>query len=378
MRDLSIETAGKRADGVAGEHGGSGSVLISVEGGSIRASGTDGSGVRMGRLNQSGVVQSAAPVGENGYRNQTAAVNGRVSGGPGEGAGVFLAGGGRVVIGPEARLGASSGIAIRAAGAAPRLRVDVIGGRPVPELLGGVVRNDGGDTVLAVNGVALYESANGGRLNAWAPNGARDVALAQGFTGLDFTSPDDYAYRPTPRAAVYEALPGFLLRLDAPGLPEKRVASPGSPVWARVSGGGGTYEAERSSVGAEYDFSRFAAEVGLDFLLEEGVAGSVSVRRIQGSADVNSPAGGGRIETEGFGAALGISLNLRKDFYARGSLSRASYKTDLSSECPGPPRYGRRRACHLPELRSRAPHRGERGDSADAPYLDVALGGRDG
>ena len=56
----------------------------------------------MGRLNQSGIVESAAPVGENGYRNQTAVVNGRVSGGSGEGAGVFLAGGGRVVIGPGA------------------------------------------------------------------------------------------------------------------------------------------------------------------------------------------------------------------------------------------------------------------------------------
>ena len=335
LRDVSIDTTGEGADGVAGEHGGSGSVLVSVEGGSIRASGTDASGVRMGRLNQNGIAESAAPVGGNGYRSQTAAVNGRVSGGPGEGAGVFLAGGGRVVIGAGGRLGAASGVAIRAAGSSPRLRVDVIGGRTVPELLGGVIRNDGGDTALAVNGFTLYESANGGRLSAWAPNGARDVTLVEGFAGLDFTSPDDFIYRYTPRAAVYEALPGFLLRLDAPGLSEKRTTSPGSPVWARVSGGRGTYEPERSKVDAEYDFSRFAAEAGLDFSLEEGVTGSVSVFRIQGSADVNSPVGGGRIEAEGFGAALGLSMNWQKDFYARGRFSLSNYSADISSRALG-------------------------------------------
>ena len=335
LQDISIDATGERAEGVAGEHGGSGSLLISVEGGSIRASGTDASGVRMGRLNQVGVVESAAPVGENGYRNQTVTVNGRVTGGPGEGAGAFLAGGGRVVIGPGGRLGAESGVAIRAAGDAPNLRVDVIGGRPVPELLGGVIRNDGGDTVLAVNGVSLYESANGGRLDAWAPNGARDIALAQGFTGLDFTSPEDFMYRYTPRAAVYEALPGFLLRLDAAGLSDKRGTSVGSPFWARMSGGRGTYEPERSSVGAEYDFSRFAAEAGLDVSLEEAATGSVSVRRMRGSADVKSAVGGGEIEAEGFGATLGFSVNWHDANYTRGRLSFATYSADLSSNARG-------------------------------------------
>ena len=130
-------------------------------------------------------------------------------------------------------------------------------------------------------------------------------------------------------------MPGFLLRLDAPGLPDKRATSPGSPVWVRVSGGTGAYEPERSSVGAEYDFSRSAAEVGLDFALEEGVAGSVSVRRIRGSAEVRSPAGGGRIEAEGFGATLGVSLGWRNDLYARGRFSLASCAIDLSSDTRG-------------------------------------------
>ena len=238
-------------------------------------------------------------------------------------------------------------------GAAPNLRVDVIGGRPLPELLGGVIRNDGGNTVLAVNGVSLYESANGGRLNAWAPNGARDVALAQGFTGLDFTSSEAFIYRYMPRAAVYEALPGFLLRLDARGLSDKRATSPGSPFWARISGGRGSYEPERSSVGAEYDFSRFAAEAGLDFSLEERATGSVSVRRIRGSADAKSPAGGGKIEAEGFGATFGFSVDWHDTNYTRGGWSLATYSADLFFQRPGPPRFGRRRAHELPEFGSR-------------------------
>ena len=86
---------------------------------------------------------------------------------------------------------------------------------------------------------------------------------------------------------------------------------------------------------AEYDFSRFAAEAGLDFSLEEGVTGSVSVFRIQGSADVNSPVGGGRIEAEGFGAALGLSINWQKDFYARGRFSLSNYSADISSRALG-------------------------------------------
>lgn len=335
LQESSIDATGERAEGVASEHGGSGSVLIAVEGGTIRAAGSDANGVRMGRLNQSGVVGSAAPVGENGYRNQTVTVNGRVSGGSGEGAGVFLAGGGRVVIGPGGRIEAESGVAVRAAGDAPNLRIDVIGGRTVSELLGGVIRNKGGETVLAVNGVSLYESANGGRLDAWAPNGARDVALAQGFTGLDFSSAEGFVYRYTPRAAVYEALPGFLLRLDAPGLSDKRVTSPGLPFWARISGGRGSYEPERSSVGAEYDFSRFAAEVGLVVLLEEGATGSVSLRRMRGSADVKSPAGGGRMEADGYGATFGFSLDWHDANYTRGSWSLAKYSADLSSSALG-------------------------------------------
>ena len=134
-----------------------------------------------------------------------------------------------------------------------------------------------------------------------------------------------------PRAAVYEALPGFLLRLNGGGLFGKRVSSPGSPVWVKLLGGRGSYEPERASVGAQFNFSRFSAEAGLDVSLGENATGSVSVRHVKGSANVAAPTGGGKIEADGFGLAFGVSLSGENEYYAHGRFSIASYAADLSS-----------------------------------------------
>ena len=138
-----------------------------------------------------------------------------------------------------------------------------------------------------------------------------------------------------PRAAVYEAMPGFLLRIDAPELSEKRIAWADSPVWARLSGGRGSYGPERASVGAQFDYSRFAAEAGLYVSLGKNATGSVSVRHVKGSADVSAPTGGGEIEAEGLGFSLGASLNSANDYYARGRISLTNYSVDLSSDALG-------------------------------------------
>ena len=138
-----------------------------------------------------------------------------------------------------------------------------------------------------------------------------------------------------PRAAVYEAMPGFLLRIDAPELSEKRIAWADSPVWARLSGGRGSYGPERASVGAQFDYSRFAAEAGLYVSLGKNATGSVSVRHVKGSAEVSAPTGGGKIEAEGLGFSLGASLNSGNDYYARGRISLTNYSVDLSSDALG-------------------------------------------
>ena len=134
-----------------------------------------------------------------------------------------------------------------------------------------------------------------------------------------------------PRAALYEAFPGFLLRLNGGGPEGERLRSPGSPVWAKLSGGRGSYEPERASVGAEYDFNRFTAQVGLDVGTGEHFTGSVSVRHVTGSADVSAPTGGGEVEAKGIGASLGVSWKGAGGYYANGSLSLTDYDVDIAS-----------------------------------------------
>ena len=138
-----------------------------------------------------------------------------------------------------------------------------------------------------------------------------------------------------PRAAVYEALPGFLLRLDAQSFTNERIAWPGSPVWVRLTAGRGSYASERASVGAEFDFDRYAAGAGLVIPLGENAKGSISVRSVGGSADVVSPVGGGTIEAEGYGVALEGSWSGDEDWYARGRFSLTSYDVDLASSALG-------------------------------------------
>ncbi len=251
----------------------------------------------------------------------------------GDAAGVFLSGGGKVFIGPRGSLGAESRIAIRAAGDAPRLHVDMnLDGRRVTQVIGeSFIHNHEGETTLLMNGVVLHEGASGAT-GLEAPNGAWDVTLLETptvtgriFSHNDFT--EDYA----PRAAVYEALPGFLLRLSSRGPAKKRITSPDSPVWVSLSNGVGSYEAERASVGAKYDFNHFGAEAGVSFSFGENLSGSISARYVNGSAEVESPAGNGEIEAQGLGLGLGASWSNTSGYYAAGRAALTDYDVDASS-----------------------------------------------
>ena len=157
-----------------------------------------------------------------------------------------------------------------------------------------------------------------------APNGARDISLAasQTVAGRVFL-PTDFVPAHAPRAAVYEALPGFMLRLDSRKEVGKRLRKSGSPVWVRVSGGQGSYAPDRSQVGAAYEFGRFEAEAGVDFAFsrEANVSGWASLRHVRGSADVSAPTGGGKIDAEGFGALFGVSWENAAGYHASGRIS---------------------------------------------------------
>ena len=166
-------------------------------GGNITTTGEGSQGVRVGSL-FSGAPVRVAPIGDDGYRRQTVTVDGAVTSAA---EGVYLAGGGRVVIGRRGSIRSGAGIAILATGDTPgavpsdpplkpKLRVDMnLGGRRVAQVIDDDwIVNDGGETTIAVNRVVLHEGATGvtGRT---APNGAWNVMMREeGVTVTDRTT----------------------------------------------------------------------------------------------------------------------------------------------------------------------------------------------
>ena len=268
-------------------------------------------------------------------------MNGRVFGGTGEGAGVFLAGSGKVIIGPNGSVGAESGVAIRAARqdsteTAPKLHLTLNpDGRRIARVLDDdYIVNDGGQTCILFNGVLLHRGDTGNTGDV-APNGAFDVTLKdEGVVVVadrDFSA-EDFIEVYAPRAALYEALPGLLLRLNSRGPTAER---PRSPVWVRLSGGQGSYEPDQAGVGAEYDFERFEVEVGVNHPLGENLSGSFALRHVQGSGEVSSPAGGGEIDATGIGVSFGAHWSAASGNYLASRLSLTDYDVDISTDKRG-------------------------------------------
>jgi outer membrane autotransporter protein len=135
-----------------------------------------------------------------------------------------------------------------------------------------------------------------------------------------------------PRAALYEVLPDFLLRLVDRGPTRER---PLEPVWIRFSRGAGSYEAERSTVGAAYDFDRFEAEAGVTASFGGDVEAWFAAHYLTGSADVDAATGGGGIDATGVGPSLGVYWGREANYYARGGYSLTVYDLDLSSSVRG-------------------------------------------
>ena len=212
--------------------------------------------------------------------------------------------------------------------------------------------NDGGQTHILFNGVLLHHGDTG-NTGYVAPNGAFDVTLkAEGVKVTDRSDPanwvitepaddvtddrdfsaDDFIEVYAPRAALYEALPGLLLRLNGRGPTAER---PRSPVWVRLSGGRGSYEPDQAGVGAEYDFERFEVEVGVNRPLGENLSGSVALHHVKGSGKVSSPAGGGEIDATGIGVSFGAHWSAASGNYLASRLSLTDYDVDISTDRRG-------------------------------------------
>ena len=207
-----ILTEGPGSYGIRALHGAvdtNRTIDISLDGGSVIAEGKNSHGIQVGGVSQ-GDVNLAAEFDSDGYRKQTVTVNGQVTGGTGTAAGVYLAGGGKVFIGPRGSIGADSGIAILATGDTPgedpvndppikpKLLVDMnLAGRRVAQVIGDdYIINDGGKTTIVVNDVELHNGANGVALDnngspAKVVNGAWNVTMREhGFKLDDYTNPD--------------------------------------------------------------------------------------------------------------------------------------------------------------------------------------------
>ena len=138
-----------------------------------------------------------------------------------------------------------------------------------------------------------------------------------------------------PRAALYELLPDFLLRLTGPGPGRRCRATPDTSVWTRFAGGQGSYKSERSTTGATYDLERFETEGGLSAALTSRVRGWASVRYVRGTAGGTSPTGGGEIDVRGLGSTVGGSWRGANDLYAVGCFSYMAYNVDFASHRRG-------------------------------------------
>ena len=207
----SITTLGENSHGIVAYHWGTadgrsmditvgGSVVAGIKeaDGTTEVTGPGAQGVRVGTVGGSGPERMAS-LDSDGYRLQTVTVNGPISS---AGEGVFLANGGRVIIGPQGSIDSKSGLAILVTGTVPednsdvmnvipaippKLYVDLdLNGRQVSQVINdGWILNDGGQTTIEVNDVVLHDGMMGVVLDEngdplIVPNGAWDVHMVAG------------------------------------------------------------------------------------------------------------------------------------------------------------------------------------------------------
>ena len=200
-----ITTTGTNSHGINFYHFGSDDDARTIDvsvGGPVNVRGDGSRGVRIGTVSTSNSAPIwMASLGDDGYRRQTVTVNGPITS---AGEGVYMAGGGRVIIGPGGSIDSTRRIAILATGTIPeddsdmnsvipaippKLRVDLnLDGRRVAQVLNdGWIINDGGETTIAVNDTVLHDGATGvtGRT---ARNGVWNVRMmADGVKVTNYT-----------------------------------------------------------------------------------------------------------------------------------------------------------------------------------------------
>ena len=346
----SIATVGEQAQGIHARHvSGDGLITVALNRANVIAEGPNASGVKIGRFNSTTMLMehiSTKLYSLEGLslRRQTVTVDGdsSIRGGSEDAAGVYLVGGGRVVVRGASSLAAKSGTAIRSArkldtDPPPNLRVDLYpGGRPIPHLLKGRIVNDGGRTFVTVHDQELYDSDAWPYTSPrWISYGTKDVALASDFVEMEFGRAESYITRYGPRTAVYEVLPGFMLRLDGMGVSGKRPYESNLSGGTRLSGVRGSFRPSASNVGARYSFDGQEAAAGVDIPLTDGLTAGLNLRWVSGGADVSAPGVEGGIRTKGRGLSGEVTWQNGEDIHAAAHVSATNYDLDLSSSLRG-------------------------------------------
>ena len=305
-------------------HDNSGAIAVTVRKGAIVTA--ERYGIRIGNA---GLDDRGTPDRTDDILDQTVTVEGEVRSTGTDGVGVYMEGGGRLMVGPAGRIIAASGVAVQATknpmydnADAPRLRLTLeLDGRPMSEVLGGEIVNDDGETRLVVNGVLLYDDAADDVTGQWIVNGARDVSARKVDRRVNLL--EVYA----PRAMLYEGLPGLLLRLDG-GVPGQL---PEEAAWAQVEYGTGKGKPDHSSTGADYDHDRIEVAAGISRELDEDVSGSLWLRRVQSEAELDAETGEGELDLRGWGAGAAWRWRGPDGWEVVGQLSYTDYDVDASS-----------------------------------------------
>ena len=302
---------------------------------------------------------------EGGMRAQTVIVRGKVMGGDAADdgtkyAGVHMSGGGTVVIGPMAHVGAASGVAVKANAEGD---MAVILEKGVDGFVGhvdGTVLNTATTTFRTRTGqdadtemdlpVGGTVDRRGEARGVYDP--VQRIMLTEIDGGHEFREHSQLR-RYHARARLYEALPSVLLDLVRPASPAGRAsvtrdgaaatrgtAGGGGRVWARLEASDGKRRAAASTTGKGYrgvalawDTERRSVEAGLELPAGDRLALGLGVRHLRGKATVK---GGGRIDVSGLGLGLTVAHTGAGGLYIDGRLSHTRFgDIDLASDARG-------------------------------------------
>ena len=266
-------------------------------------------------------------------------IDGTVTGNAGAEAAVHLTGGGTLTVGPKGRIDANGAdVAIWRGGATTVLTViqdpmlALEDGRLTQasiddaiERLGGTVDGDADGEIT----VAAGEPDDPNR-----PSGVSvevdpvTKELSAKLVRMDC----DVSSRTTDKCRLYAALPSALLAMN--GLPtygeRMAAARDGNGGWARIDGAGGEWKAKNSTQrNMAFDYRRYGVQAGVDFVVGGDGRFGVSVRGLQGSAELAGS--GGEIDLSGVGAGAHGTAFFGGGFYVDAQAMATWYDVELTS-----------------------------------------------